>query len=128
MKWTRRNFLQLTGGLASTLALGAVPAVVGSLKGKAFFNDWRALPGMPMVLTLEVEAPEKTQVEVVVGDDSGSHVVTRLQGAPTVEVRVPMLKTSQESYILYARVMDSSGRSLNSEPVEVIAESFHFGM
>ena len=81
-----------------------------------------------MVLTLDVEAPEQMQVEIVVGDDSGFHTVSRLEGALTLDVVVPLLRTDQESYLLYARVMDESGRSLDSEPVEVIAESFHFGM
>ena len=124
----RRNFLQLTGGLASALALGAVPEIIGNLKGRAYFNDWRALPGMSLVLTLEVEEPEKTIVELIVKDNNGSHTVAQSQGAPSLNVVVPLLKTNQESYTLFARVVDLSGHGLDSDPVEVIAESFQFGL
>ena len=128
MKWTRRNFLQLTGGLTSALALGMVPEIVESLKGRAVFEDWRALPGTSIGLSLEVDEPDRTLVEIIVEDKSSSYTVAQLKGASKLDVVVPFLKTEEESYLLYARVTDPEGRCLKSEPVEIIAESFRFGL
>lgn len=128
MKWTRRHFLQLTGGIAATVGLGLTPKLVRTLSGKAYFEDWRALPGMNLQLTLEVESPETTQVELLARTDTGEIHLADMPGASQLSVQIPYYKTGHDSYELIARVVDNQGRYLDSEPVEVITESFHFGM
>ena len=128
MKWTRRHFLQLTGGIAATVGLGLTPKLVRTLSGKAYFEDWRALPGMNLILTLEVESPETTQVELIARTDNRETHLMEMAGSAQISVQIPYFKTGKDSYELIARVVDDQGRYLDSEPVEVITESFHFGM
>ena len=128
MKWTRRHFLKLTGGMAATFGLAMTPGLWRALAGKAHFDDWRALPGMSMNLTLDVESPQTKHIELLARTETGDFHLMDLKGAHQQSVVIPYFKSGRDSYQLIARVLDIDGRYLDSEPVEVITESFHFGM
>ena len=128
MAWTRRRFMEVTGGLAAAAGLGIVPRVAGALEGKASFEDWRALPGMQLKLSLDVDRPDSTQVDIFAREGMEEQHLMRLKGAPNLEIPIPFLKTAGDSYMLWAVVSDDSGKTLATEPVEVITEDFHFGM
>lgn len=125
MHWNRRNFLKITGGMMAAVGVGTG---VKLLTGSAAFNDWRALPGMTMTLTLNVDKPEKKKVNIIARTQEGASHVQSMKGAQTLEVEVPFLETSKEAYELIAVVSDWRGASLTSEPVEVLAQAYRFGL
>ena len=108
-------------------ALG-IGVTVKTLAGKVYFNDWRALPGMTMTLTLETDTPENKHVDIIARTKEGSRHIQTLQGAPTLEVEIPFIETADESYELIALVYDWQLASLESEPVEVLVQSYRFGL
>ena len=129
MQWTRRHFLEITGGAAA--ALGLCAAGIGLdrvLAGHASFGTWRALPGMTLDLSIDVDSPEQATVEIVAHTSEGYLHVETLRGARQVRVEVPYIETSEDSYELLAVVQDTSGRCCHSDAVEVLAEPFMFGM
>ena len=128
MAWTRRHFMEITGGLAAVAGLGIIPKVAGALEGKAYFEDWRALPGMQLKLTLDVNQPESTRVDIFAREEQEKQHLMCLKGAPNLEIPIPFLKTAGDSYMLWAVVSDEDGKTLETEPVEVITEDFYFGM
>lgn len=128
MKWSRRHFLAMTGGMAAAAGVGLVPRLAEALPGKAVFSDWRALPGMRLDLRLEVEHPEETEVEIIAMDGEHELDRIRMKGAENLVVPVPYFRVGGESFLLFAEVSDVRGRSLVSDSVEVISEEFHFGM
>ena len=125
MKWNRRNFLKITGGVMAALGVGVG---VKALSGRVFFDDWRALPGMTMILTVEVDSPETKQVEFMARTAEGTRRVGMLHGAHTLEVEIPYVETAAESYELVAVVHDWHLGSISSEPVEVLTQSYRFGL
>lgn len=125
MRWTRRNFLQAAGGLAAVTGLGLLAKNI--IQGKASFNDWRALPGMILTLTLDTDSPESKYVDLVARYEGKTQTLGTLKGAHSLEIEIPFVSTSEESYNLTAVVYDSTG-AFESEPVEVLAQPFSFGL
>ena len=129
MQWTRRHFLQITGSAAAAMGLGATGmALDRMLSGSARFCEWRALPGMVLDLTLEMAHPEAKSVDIIAQTEAGYFKVDSLKGAETLKVDIPYVETVNDSFQLLAVVRDANGRYCQSEPVEVIAEPFMFGM
>ena len=126
MQWTRRQFLKASGAAAVALGLGAVCFMPEH--GRVAFDDWRALPGMKARLTLDFDSPEGKRVFLVAQTEREQRIVHSLPGAPTLEITVPYVKTDEESFMLFAVVMDHGIPAGVSEPLEVIAESFQFGL
>ncbi len=126
MHWTRRQFLQVTGAAAAALGLGALSIMPSD--GHVAFEDWRALPGMKARLTLDVDNPQNTRVYLVAQTDSEQRIVDTFEGAPSLDIPVPFIKTSEESFMLFAVVMDHGHPACVSEPLEVLTESFMFGL
>ncbi len=62
MHWTRRHFIQIWSAMLSVLGLGGLAVVSRKLDGRVYFDDWRAIPHIPMTLDLDVEEPEETTV------------------------------------------------------------------
>ena len=60
--------------------------------------------------------------------ENGQHIVSSLDGAPTLDIVVPHVKTSEESFLLFAVVTDNGSPTCISEPLEVLAEHFRFGL
>ncbi len=128
MQWTRRHFIELGAAAAAMFGLGAKAATTQKLEGRAYFDDWRALPGMKMTLHLDLEAPTSTQVTFVARHDGAETVIEKLKGSPDIEFRVPYIPTKAESYDLCAIVEDRAGRRCESETLEVLISTFSFGM
>ncbi|MBR4986868.1 MAG: twin-arginine translocation signal domain-containing protein [Proteobacteria bacterium] len=124
MRWTRRNFLQAAGGLAAVTGLGLLTHHI--LEGKAKFSDWRALPGMKLTLTIDTDSPESKAVDLVARYEGKTQTLGTLHGARSLEVEIPFIATTQESYDLTAIVYDTTG-AFESEPVEVLSQPFSFG-
>lgn len=125
MKWNRRNFLKISGGLMAALGVGVS---MKTLSGRVFFNDWRALPGMTMTLTVDVDSPETKQVDIIARTVEGSHHIRTLKGAHTLEIEMPFVQTAEESYELVAVVYDWHLSSIESDPIEVLAQAYRFGL
>lgn len=131
MQQTRRHFLMLTGGvLAAFASFGMGFGVFKSnrLKGKVFFEDWRSLPGLDVVLQIDLPKPEHKKVEIYALLDGQKRRIDAFSGQELVRYTVPSLHTESESYELVAVVSDFWGRRCESEPLEVLAKSYQFGM
>ena len=128
MKWTRRHFLEATGGLAAAVGLGLTPGFMKRLSGHAVFEDWRALPGMVLNLSVEVASPEGKQVTLLARTAEGETSLGDLACASQMQIEIPYIRTGHDSYELIARVSDRYGRYFDSDAVEVLTESFQFGM
>lgn len=125
MRWTRRNFLQATGGLAAMTGLGLLARHI--IQGNASFSEWRALPGMILTLKIDTDSPENKYVDLVAKYEGKTQTLGTLHGARELEIEIPFISTAQESYELSAIVYDASG-AFQSEPVEVLAQPFSFGL
>ena len=127
MRWTRRQFGTCIGALASALGLSGVASLM-TLRGRAYFEDWRALPGMAMTLHVEVARPSETTVTLLARVAGKTTEIGAMSGASSLEVRIPYIESGEDSYELIARVEDAWGRHCDSEPLEVLTERFQFGM
>ena len=126
MHWTRRQFIQLTGAAAAALGLGAIS--LSTTSARAAFDDWRALPGTKVKLTIDIDQPASKRVHLVEQTENDQRILNTLDGAPTLEIVVPHVKTSEESFLLFAVVTDHGTPACISEPLEVLAEPFRFGL
>ena len=124
--WTRRQFLQISGATAAALGVGALSVMPS--KGHASFDDWRALPGMIARLTLEIDHPETKRVHIVAQTEREQRIIESYPGASVLDIRVPFVRTSEDSFMLYAVVTDHGETACISEPLEVLVESFQFGL
>ena len=104
MRWTRRNFLQAAGGLAAVTGLGLLAKNI-----------------------IETDSPESKYVDLVARYEGKTQTLGTLKGAHSLEIEIPFVSTSEESYNLTAVVYDSTG-AFESEPVEVLAQPFSFGL
>lgn len=127
MHWTRRQFLQISGGVC-LLGLSGIVTHAKAQDLRAYFNDWRALPGMKMVLTLNMAEPESAVVLIVARVEGHERVIQRLQGASQVEVEMPYIETKEESFEVCAIVEDRNHGRYLSDSVEVLAQSYQFGL
>ena len=124
MRWTRRAFLEAGGVMAAAAGLGAVGMM---MHGRVFFDEERALPGMRLRLTLEMDNPESKRVQIIARCDGYERVVQTMKGARQLEIEIPAIESDEESYLLYA--MAGNGISdYVSEPVEVLSQPYHFGL
>ena len=128
MHWTRRQFIKICSAMLSVLGLGGLAIVSRRLEGRVYFDDWRAIPHIPMTLHLDVREPDKTTVTLVARHDGQTTFLATLPGASELVIQVPFIETQGETYDLCATVTDRHGRRCQAEPLEVISESFHFGM
>lgn len=128
MHWTRRHFIQIWSAMLSVLGLGGLAVVSRKLDGRVYFEDWRAIPHIPMTLHLDVEKPEETTITLTAKYDGKTMELAKLPGAKEVLLQVPYIETTGESYDLCATVTDRQGRRCQAEPLEVISETIHFGM
>lgn len=128
MHWTRRQFVQICSALLGVLGLGGLTFAARKLDGRVYFDDWRAIPHIPMTLHLDVDSPEETRITLVAKYDGQTTKLATLPGAREVILQIPYIETQGESYELCATVTDRQGRRCQAEPLEVISESFHFGM
>ncbi|GEM_PF-6057414 len=126
MHWTRRQFLQVSGAAAIALGFGALSIMPSD--GRVAFDDWRALPGMKAKLTLDIDNPQAKRVYLVAQTENDQRIVDTFEGASTLEIPVPYIKNSEESFMLFAVVMDHGHPACVSEPLEVLTESFMFGL
>lgn len=126
MRLTRRQFLELSGGAAAAFILAAVHLNRHS-GGKLAFNDWRALPGMKLTLDMDIPHPETTQIHIFAKADGAERLIQSFPGASSVSIEVPAIETSEESFELFAAVID--GFSVFTSPgVEVLSAPFRFGL
>lgn len=131
MQQTRRHFLMLTGGfLAAFASLGTGFGVfkANGLKGKVSFDEWRSLPGLDVVLQIDIPKPERKKVEIYALVDGQKQCIDVFSGQEVVHYTVPTLCAKGESYELVAVVSDFWGRRCESEPLEVLVKSYQFGM
>lgn len=128
MQWTRRNFMELVAAGAAALGIGTGVVAGQKLEGRAYFDDWRALPGMKMTLHMAFDAPEDLEVTLVAKHDGTESTLETLRGREALEFRIPYVKTSSESYDLVAIIEDRHGRRCESEILEVLSGEFSFGM
>ena len=126
MHWTRRQFIQLTGAAAAALGLGSFS--LSSANAHASFDDWRALPGTKIRLTLDIDQPAKKRVHLVAQTENEQRILATLDGAQTLDIVVPHVKTNEESFLLFAVVTDNGAPACISDPLEVLAEPFRFGL
>ena len=140
MKWTRRQILFALGGAAFALGLGAWSGQ--SLRGRLSFADWRALPVMTLnegllkhifknTLGLDIETdddPRAWAIDIIAIDERGEHRLSTVQGARHLDIEMPYIPTKNESFVLVAQARDWRHRRLRSEPVEVLANSYRFGL
>ncbi len=127
MKWTRRQILFALGGAAFALGLGAWSGQ--SLRGRLSFADWRALPGMKLGLDIETDDdPRAWAIDIIAIDERGEHRLSTVQGARHLDIEMPYIPTKNESFVLVAQARDWRHRRLRSEPVEVLANSYRFGL
>ena len=54
--------------------------------------------------------------------------ISTIQGARHLEIEMPFLPTQSESFDLVAQARDWRNRQLRSEPVEVLSNSYRFGL
>ncbi len=125
MRLTRREFLEISAGAVALAGIGLVGLEIA--RGNIHFNDFRALPGMHLVLNLDVPKPEKARVYLVARAEGREGVVASLPGASDIEIEVPMIETDEESFELYAVAETDFGR-IKSECVEVLAQPYMFGL
>ena len=128
MHWTRRHFIGFCSAVAGALSVGGVSLATRELKGRAYFDDWRALPGMIMTLHLDVESPENTEVTLIARHDGIETTLDTIDGARELDIRMPYIPTKGESYDLCAVVTDRMGRCCRAERVEVLSQPYRFGM
>ncbi len=128
MHWTRRNFIEACSAVAGALGIGGIAVASRQLEGRAFFDDWRALPGMTMTLHLDVEQPESTEVTLIAKYDGTETKLGTLPGAQSIDIQVPFIPTKAESYELCAYVEDKLGRRCQADSVEVLSQNYRFGM
>lgn len=127
MKWTRRQILFALGGAACALGLGTFSH--RALRGRLSFADWRALPGMKIGLDIESDDDPRTwSIDIIAIDERGEHRISTIQGARHLEIEMPFLPTQSESFDLVAQARDWRNRQLRSEPVEVLSNSYRFGL
>ncbi len=124
MHWTRREFLQISGA-AAVAGLMVPLAVTPGMR--AYFSDWRALPGMKLRLTLEMPDPGRAQVSIIARSEGHERVIETLAGSPEIEVEMPYIETSEESFEILA-VVDSGMHRCMSDAVEVLAPAYQFGL
>lgn len=125
MRLTRREFLELSAGAVALAGIGLTG--LGFARGNIYFNDFRALPGMHLVLKLDVPNPESSRVYIVAKSEGLDGVLASFAGARELEIEVPMIETDEESYELYAVAETNCGR-VKSECVEVLAQPYMFGL
>lgn len=125
MRLTRREFLEISAGAVALAGIGLTGLRIA--RGNIYFNDFRALPGMHLVLKLNVPKPEKSRVYLAARAEGREGVLASMTGASDLEIEVPMIETDEEIYELYAVVETESGR-LKSECVEVLAQPYMFGL
>ena len=126
MRLSRRDFLRISGGAVAVAGLGG--AVFGAREtGRVEFSDWRALPGMHLTLTLDMPSPELSRVRVVARSEGQERVIMTLDGARTLDIEMPYIETSEESFELVALAENDVARCI-SEPVEVLASPYQFGL
>lgn len=125
---SRREFLQISGGVAALAVIGGLFSGNEKLRGSVEFVDWRALPGMRLGLLVDVERPERTQISIVAKCDGDARVIATYRGASRLEIEMPCIETREESFELYAIAEDERHRMARSRRVEVLSRPFMFGV
>ena len=125
MRLTRREFLEISAGAVALSGIGFAGLEIA--RGNIYFNDFRALPGMHLILKLDVPNPENSRVHIVARAEGREGVLSSVSGASELEIEVPMIETSEESFELYAVAETEFGR-VTSECVEVLAQPYMFGL
>lgn len=127
MKWTRRQILFGIGCTAAALGFGA-PFFGGKLKAKLRFSDWRALPGTPLSLDIDGRDLDQLAIDILAIDNGNEIRIQTLRGAKNLEITTPYIPTQRDSFTLVAQARDWRNRTQRSEPVEVLANPFQFGL
>ncbi len=125
MRWTRRAFLEASGAAAAVLSLGTLG--FKHISGRVFFDEDRALPGMRLALTLDIDEPETKRVSIIARCEGTERIMETRTGSNQLEIEVPAIETDDESFELYALVESGLERYL-SDPVEVLSQPYHFGL
>ncbi|MCL2325501.1 MAG: hypothetical protein FWC40_03215 [Proteobacteria bacterium] len=121
--------MKSAGALTAIFGAGGLTlGVFRSRRGAAHFDDWRALPGMPLNLSLDLEDYRGIHVDLMATYDGQTQRLQTLSADPKMTIHAPHVATADESYFLRAVVRDWRGEICTSEAIEVLSRPYSFGM
>lgn len=124
MNWTRRHFVYLVASSAAALGLLKFSPV---LRAKLSFDDWRALPGSKLSLSLDTDEKNLT-IDLIAQTENGEQTIESFPAQRLMCVEIPFVHTKNESFLLFAQARGNFRNTVRSEPVEVLADAFRFGL
>lgn len=126
MQWTRRHFMEACGAVLAFLGVGM--GARRSAGVKLLFEDWRGMPGMAIGLDVTAEDLSGLEIDLIARHDGKETHISTVSGARHLDVAIPWIETASETYELIAVARDSRGMCGTSEPVEILAQPFSFGL